>query len=162
MLLVTGDFNVRSSSWWSDDIDTVEGTRLESITSYYGLHQIINEPTHILPSSASCIDLIFTNQPNLVINSGVHPSLHQNCHHQIIFAKIDLNIYYPPPYRRLAWDYKKANIDAINLAIKSFNWENAFNGKDINSQVNLFNETLLNSFSNFIPNFQRERVTLLG
>ena len=42
VLLVTGDFNVRSSSWWSDDIDTVEGTRLESITSYYGLHQIIN------------------------------------------------------------------------------------------------------------------------
>ena len=41
MLLVTGDFNVRSSSsWWSDDIDTIEGkgregTRLESITSYY-------------------------------------------------------------------------------------------------------------------------------
>ena len=32
---MTGDFNVRSSSWWSDDIDTVEGTRLESITSYY-------------------------------------------------------------------------------------------------------------------------------
>ena len=127
-------------------------TQLESITSYYGLHQIIYEPTHILPSSASCIDLIFTNQPNLVINSGVHPSLHQNCHHQIIFAKINLKVYYPPPYKRLVWDYKKANIDAINLAIKSFNWENAFNGKDINSQVKLFNETLLNIFSNFIPN----------
>ena len=28
VLLVTGDFNVRSSSSWSDDIDTVEGTRL--------------------------------------------------------------------------------------------------------------------------------------
>ena len=80
VLLVTRDFNVRSSSWWSYDIDTVERTRLESATSYYELHQIINEPTHILPSSASCIDLIFTNQPNLVINSGVHPSLHQNFH----------------------------------------------------------------------------------
>ena len=149
---MTGEFNVRSSSWWSDDINTVEWMRLESITSYYALHQIINEPTHILPSSTSCIDLIFTNQPNLVINSGVHPSLHQNCHHQIIFAKINLKVYYPPPYKRLVWDYKKANIDAINLAIKSFNWENAFNGKDINSQVKLFNETLLNIFSNFIPN----------
>ena len=95
VLLVTGDFNVRSSSWWSDDIDTVEGTRFESITSYYGLHQIINEPTHILPSSASRIYLIFANQPNLVIYSGVHPSLHQNCHHQIIFAKINLKVYYP-------------------------------------------------------------------
>ena len=88
MLLVTGDFNVRSSSWWSDDIDTIEGTRLESITSYYGLYQIIKEPTRILLSSASCIDLIFTNQPNLVINSGAHPSIDQNCHHQIIFAQI--------------------------------------------------------------------------
>ena len=143
---------MRSSSWWSDDIDIVDGTRLESITSYHGLHQIINEPSHILPSSASCIDLIFTNQSNLVINRGVHLSLHQNCHHQIIFAIINLKVYYPPPYKRLFWNYKKVNIDAINLAIKSFNWEKAFNGKDINSQVKLFNETLLNIFSNFIPN----------
>ena len=90
MLLVAGDLNVRSSSWWSDDIDTIERT----ITD--GLYQIIDEPTHILPSFTSCIDLIFTNQPNFVINSGVHPSLHQNCHHQIIFAQIDLKVYYPP------------------------------------------------------------------
>ena len=76
MLLVKGDVNVRSSSWWSDYIDTIEGMRLESITSYYGFYQIINEPTHILPSSTSCIDLIFTNQSNLVINNGARPSLH--------------------------------------------------------------------------------------
>ena len=99
MLLVAGDLNIRSSSWWSDDIDTIEGT----ITD--GLYQIIDEPTHILPSFASFIDLIFTNQPNFVINSGVHPSLHQNCHHHIIFAQIDLKVYYPPPYKRLFWDY---------------------------------------------------------
>ena len=142
MLLVTDDFNVRFSSWWSDDIDTVEGMRLKSVTYYDGLYQIMNEPTHTLPSSASCIDLIFTNQPNLVINSGVYPLLHQNCHHQIIFAKINLKVYYPPPYKWVVWDYKKANIDAINLAIKSFNWENAFNGKGINFQMELFNETL--------------------
>ena len=120
-MLVTGDFNVRSSSWWSDDIHKIEGSGFESVTSYYGLCQIINEPRHILPSSASCIDLIFTNQPNLVINSGVNPSLYQNCHHQIIFAQINLKVYYLPPYKRLVWDYKKANIDAIILALKSFN-----------------------------------------
>ena len=89
MLLVTGDFNMRTSSWWSDDIDTIKEMRLESITSYYGLYQIINEPTHILSSSASFIGLIFTNQPNLVINNGVHPLLHRNCHDHI-FAQINL------------------------------------------------------------------------
>ena len=128
MLLVTSDSNARSSSWCSDDIHAVEGTRLESITSYYGLYQIINEPTHILPSSPSCIDFILTIQPNLVINSGVYPSLHQNCHHQITFAKINLKVYYSPLDKRLVWNYKKTNINAINLAIKSFNWESAFNG----------------------------------
>ena len=40
MLLVTSDFNVKSSSWWSGDIDTIEGTCFESITSCYGLYQI--------------------------------------------------------------------------------------------------------------------------
>ena len=39
VLLVTGDFNVRFSSWCSDDFDTIEGMRLESIIFYCGLYQ---------------------------------------------------------------------------------------------------------------------------
>ena len=45
---------------------------------------MINEPTHILELSASCIDLIFTAQPNLITESGARPFLHPNSHHQII------------------------------------------------------------------------------
>ena len=152
LLLIIGDFNAESSSWWSGDVDNIEGTQLESITSFYGLHQIINESTHILPSSSSCIDLIFTNQPNMIRNSGVHPSLHQNCHDRIIFAKVNMKIFYPPPYKRQTWNYRNTNVEAINSAIESFNWKNAFDGKDIHAQVTFFNETLLNIFSNFIPN----------
>ena len=91
----TGDFNARSSSWWSKDIDTTEGSKLFSLTSLNGFPQLINEPTHIQTSSSSCIDLIFTNQPNLSVNSGVHASLHPNCHHQIIHSSFNLNISYP-------------------------------------------------------------------
>ena len=99
--VITGDFNARSSSWWSKDIDTTEGSKLFSLTSSNGFPQLINEPTHIQTSSSSCIDLIFTNQPNLSVNSGVHASLHPNCHHQIIHSSFNLNISYPPPYQRL-------------------------------------------------------------
>ena len=49
-------------------------------------HQVINEPTHILENFSFCIDLIITSQPNLITESGVHPSLHPNCH-QVIYAK---------------------------------------------------------------------------
>ena len=75
--------------------------QFDTLTSPYGLHQLINGPTHILPSSSSCIDLIFTNQPGLVINSGTHSSIHVNYHHQITYCKLNLKIKYPPPYQHL-------------------------------------------------------------
>ena len=50
----------------------------------------------------------------------------------------------------LVRNYKKAKISFIKLAIKWFNWEDAFNGKDVDSQVKLFNKTFMNIFSNFI------------
>ena len=101
--------------------------------------------------SSSCIDLIFNSQPNLLIESGVHPSLHPNCHHQIVFAKFNLDIVYPPPYEREIWHYQKANIDLIKRAINSFDWEKAFSNIDIDNMVSIFNQTIINILCNFIP-----------
>ena len=73
----------------------------------------INEPHHLRDSSSSCIDLIFTSQPNLFMESGVQPSLHPNYHHQLVFAKFDSSIYYPPPYERTVWLINRENFDLI-------------------------------------------------
>ena len=104
-----------------------------------------------MENSSSCIDLIFTSQPNLVVESGVHPSLHPNCHHQIVFAKFNLMISYPPPYSREVWHYREANTDLIRRAISNFNWEKAFYNTNVNKKVSIFNETILNVLSNYIP-----------
>ena len=103
-MTLLGDFNAKSKSWSVNDTTTEEGTILENLTSLFGLNQLISDPTHILQHSSSCIDLIFVNQPNLVIDSGIHSSLHHNCHHQIIFCKLNLKIEYPPPYAREVWN----------------------------------------------------------
>ena len=82
------------------DITSDEGRKIEAVTSQNGLHQEINEPTYILNNSSSCIDLIFNSQHRLstLIESGVHPSLHPNCHHEIVFPKFNLDVVYPSPY----------------------------------------------------------------
>ena len=134
-VLITGDFNVRSTNWWKNNLSTSEGTQVDSLTTSYGLSQIISDPTHILPNSSYCIDLIFTNQPNLVTESGVPPSLHPKCHHQIVFAKLNLKVEYPPLYKCLIWDYKNANIHSINRAIDIFDWGNSFESKNVPDQV---------------------------
>ena len=113
------------------------------------MQQIIKEPVHITNTSSSSIDLIFTSQPNLITDSGVQSSLHANCHHQIVFAKFNLHIVYPPPYLCEIWHYREANtrLDASskNLIRKEHFWPKASMKKLI------FLITILNIPSNFIP-----------
>ena len=136
-MVALGDFNAKSSNWYNKDITSNEGRKIEAVTSQNDLHQEINEPTHILNNSSSCIDLIFNSQPNFLIECGVHPSLHSNCHHQIIYE------------RNLT--YQKAYIDLIKRAINSFDWEKVFSNIDVNNMVSIFNQTIINILCNFIP-----------
>ena len=132
-------------------INKSEGTKTDALTSYHGLHQFIPQPTHILANSSSCIDLIFTDQPNLAIHWGTHPSLHPNCHHQIIYCKLNLKIAYPPPYQRLVWDFKRANTDSVRKAIKIVDWHFMFLNKTVHEQVSVFNNELFNILFNYMP-----------
>ena len=121
----------------------------------FGLSQIILKNVlvliDILESSTSCIDLIFTRQPNLVAESCFNPSLHPNCHHGILFAKFNLQIYYPPPYPRGIWHYKQVNTELVKRAISDFNWGIAFLNTNVVEKVSIFSFTIMNILSNFIP-----------
>ena len=43
-----------------------------------GLHQLISRLTHKIGGLKSFIDLIFTDQPSLFIESGINSSLHEH------------------------------------------------------------------------------------
>ena len=74
-------------NWYPFDKTTYEGNIIETNNSHFGLHQLIPDPTQFLGKSSSCIDVNLTSQPKMIGNSGVHSSLHTNCHRQTIFAK---------------------------------------------------------------------------
>ena len=97
LTLLLGDYNVRNTNWWHHEITAIEGIQLKTTATNYGLQQLIDEPTHIRKNSSSYIDLIFTNQPNLIVNRGTHPSRRENFQHQITFAKARLRVEYTPP-----------------------------------------------------------------
>ena len=100
-------------------IKSFEGSQIEFLASQFAMSQVINELTHILDNSKSCIDLIFTSQPNMIMDSGVYTSIHSNCHHQIIYAKFDLKVFYPPPYERTVRHFSRANSNHIKKPIKA-------------------------------------------
>ena len=151
-ILITGDFNCRNSNWHLGDPVTPQGVRVKALTSFYGLNQLIKTPTHLLQNSATCINLIFTNKSHLVMASGVRSSLSSMHHHEIVFAKLNLKVEYPPPYKRVFWDYSRAEKASINQAINAIDWEEFFANKTLESQRSELNDLLLNICSNYIPN----------
>ena len=66
LTIMIGYFNARSSKWWTDDKINQEGLKIENLLSQFSLSQVINEPTNISQNFNSCIDLLFTNQQNLI------------------------------------------------------------------------------------------------
>ena len=50
------------------------------------------------------------------------------------------------------WDYNKADTEKIKKSIEQVHWENVFNHKNPNQQAAIFNKTIINIFSNFVPN----------
>ena len=88
-------FNAKSKQWCKIDKTSFEDSQLQLLTLKFSLLQIITAATHILEDSKSCMNLLFTSQPNTAMDSGVHTSLYPHCHHQVIFAKFDLKVFYP-------------------------------------------------------------------
>ena len=98
-LILTGDFNRRSSQWWEEGAENPEGTALDELIETNDLYQLINEPTNIRDEIMTCIDLIITDQQSFFVESGVQPSLDDHCQYQIIYGKLNLSIpALPPPH----------------------------------------------------------------
>ena len=149
MFVVIRELNLTSKNEHPLDRTTYEGNMIETITSNFDLHQLVHDPTHILEKSL-CIDLIFTSQLNMMVNLGVHSSLHANFHYQVLFAKFYLEIYYSPQYQCEAWHYREADAIFIRQVIHEFSWKRVLSNLNIDKQVTVLNRTILNILNNFI------------
>ena len=151
-IILTGDFNCRSSQWWSDDEDTPQGTALDELMETNNVYQLIDEPTNVRTQGMSCIDLVVTDQPNMFVDYGVHPSLDPHCEHQIVFGKINVSVPSPPPYKRTIWDYSKTNVSLIRTCVNDIDWQDLLCGLNPGEMAVSFTENLLRILTLYIPN----------
>ena len=148
LIVLFADFNAQTSTWYNQNKATYEGSKINSIA----LQQLIHDSTHILNDSSSCIDLVFTSQSNLVIDLGVHSSVHCNCHQHVVNAKFSLKInYLPPPYEHEIWHYGKAKTNLSQKVINDFLLDELFKNLETNEMAHVFNKTIKNILASFIP-----------
>ena len=90
---------------------------------------------------------------NLDIDCVIHPTLHNQCHHHIVYGKLSDSNMAPPLYTSRIWYYTEADFMNIMKSIDMFHWHVLLGKINChNEQVKLLNEVLSNIYSNFIPN----------
>ena len=100
----------------------------------------------------SCIDVIITDQPNMFVESGVHPSLDEHCQHQVIYGKLNMSLPYPALYKQTVWDYQKADIPQIRDCLQGVNWELDFSNQGSEEMTNTFTKKIYEIMSKCLPN----------
>lgn len=97
-VIIVGDFNLPSISWDLSEPDlniTPLDASFYNLFTSLGLHQHVRSPT-FLPSG-NILDLVFTSDPDRVVNIQCHPPF-PHCHHTLIQFSYLFQKLSPPPY----------------------------------------------------------------
>ena len=126
-LLLMGDLNCDVSKFPPD----AHTRRLQFLSCIYQLQQLINEPTRVTRTSASLIDLIFTNKKENIVKSGViHLGISD---HSLIFV---VRKFFTPKSRqnvRYVRNFKNFNATDFLNDLSQMPWENVAQYENPNS-----------------------------
>ena len=98
VIFFTSDFITHSQLWWPD------ATKIGEHFTKLGRSQLISEPRNFEShKNPSCIDLVVTDEPNIILDGGTRVSLDSYCHHQIVHCKVNFKIPPALPFERNIW-----------------------------------------------------------
>ena len=105
---------------------------------------------HVLSHSSFCIDLTLTNQPNFWLWHTPFPTSH--CHYQFIYLSVTSNLSIHKLTNILFTISKTPIVMLLKKLMKESIGNFWCSEKNVHDQVIVFNQTLMNVFSNFITN----------
>ena len=117
-ILITGDFNLdifKPNTW----------SKINNLCQYFGLEQLIKEPTHYTESSSSAIDLFLTSNSNNVFLTGVEdPFLEHNIrYHCPIFCLLKFDNSAKSTFSRHIWLYDRCDFNSFRDEIQQTDWQ---------------------------------------
>lgn len=143
-VIIGGDFNINTLK------NNVKSTQLIELMLQYKFCQYIKQPTHITPTSSTCLDLIFTNMDKNKFYTSVE-ELGFSYH---LGTVIHLTL---PHSKNITWRIKKRffnekNIDKFKTELQNINWQTLITPiNSINDNYKLFNNTLQQILNKCIP-----------
>lgn len=143
-ILITGNLNL-------DVLTQNSNRKVSDICLYFGLSNIIMEPTHFTETSSSLIDVFLTSNSNNVLLSGVgDPFLNQNIrYHCPIFCVFKFVRKFTPVFSRRIWLYDRGNYESFTQDLSD---TNDLKSSDIDTYANNMTDQILKLADKHIPN----------
>ncbi len=152
-LLICGDFNFPDINWIEDltpENQQSPGFHFRECIRDCYLSQHVKEPTHRrAEQTPSTLDLVFTNEENMVEGLTVEAPLGKSHHAVLVFTYVcytkPKSHDFPKPL------YSKGNYDKFAIWLKSFDWDKDFEGRDCEYCWKLFANRMAEGIRKFIP-----------
>jgi hypothetical protein len=103
---------------------------LEDILTRLNLDNVVWEPTRITQTSATCIDLLIRNRPNLMLDIKVSPKFCSD--HCPVSVDIHIKTSKEQCYKRTIRKYDQADYNSIIHEMEGKNWSILFENKTVN------------------------------
>ena len=125
-LVLVGDFNFPDIDWAGDTChkgDNHKASKFLECLHFNHLSQFISEPTHHRGTqSPTLIDLILSNDDDLVQNIVHYPPLGKS-HHSLIYFNIDMVYSKPTESPVLKYQMDKGDFDKMRQFIGNIDWD---------------------------------------
>ena len=150
-ILLMGDLNCDVSKFPPD----AHTRRLQFLSCVYQLEQLINEPTRVTRTSATLIDLIFTNRNENVVKSGIIHLVISD--HSLVFAV--RKFVAPKSWKNVRYVRNFKNFDATAFLndLSQMIWENVTQYENPNLCWQLWKSFYLQVLNRHAP-FRRMRI----
>ena len=152
---ITGDFNMRDINWAtmtsnSIDTDSYDNQFIECIRDCYFTQHILEPTRQRGTDRPSCLDLVFTNDENLIDSIEIMAPIGKSDHSVI---KHTLKLEKDPQPPRIKIMYEKGDYDKIKSELNEINWVEEFDKypDDIEKQWKFFKDKLRKAETNYIP-----------
>ena len=127
--ILLGDFNIDLSKNNRSHFKRL----LNNLSCQLHLHQLITEPTRITETSQTTIDLIFVNNTQRIVRSGVIPCALSD--HPLVFCVFKAGVTKAPPRIIEYRSYKRYNKESFLQDLRNNNWSAAVDDNGINATV---------------------------
>lgn len=149
-IIITGDLNDRCIMWDDDRPVSELNTQLRDLVLLNNMYQIITEPTHYTDHSAYLLDIIITDSPGFIEQSGLLPHI-GNLHHLPIFARFKYTYMSRRSFTRDVWHYHNGNYVNLNAELSEFDWSELITEYDVSSCTTELFDVFLNITKKHIP-----------